>query len=107
MDDHHGYHDIGGDPGEGPVDREEHDYALWEKRVDAFLMLLSNKERDLVKVDELRRGIEAIGPAAYEMSYYDRWITSISNALIDRGVITSEELGRRMDEIQKREEGGA
>src|SRR5262245_53684814 len=29
-----GYHDVGGLV-LGPIDRSEHDYALWEKRVDA------------------------------------------------------------------------
>ncbi|MBT3352312.1 MAG: nitrile hydratase subunit beta [Nitrospinaceae bacterium] len=97
---------MGGEPGGGPIDQNEHEYALWEKRVDAFLMLLSNKERDLVKVDELRKGIEAIGPQAYEeMSYYERWITSISNALLERGVYTSEELSRKMAEIEVRLKG--
>ncbi|HBK78865.1 MAG TPA: hypothetical protein DDZ83_04125 [Nitrospinae bacterium] len=106
MDDHHGYHDIGGEPGGGSIDRSEHDYALWEKRVDALLMLLSAREPKLVRVDELRRGIESIGPKAYEMSYYERWITSISNALLERGAITSEELGRKMAEIEARQETG-
>src|SRR5262249_8999803 len=35
-----GYHDIGGLPA-GPIDRCEHDKALWEKRVHALLVLLS------------------------------------------------------------------
>jgi hypothetical protein len=105
MDDHHGHHDMGGEPGGGPIDQTGHDYALWEKRVDALLMLLSNPSRALVRVDELRRGIESIGPSAYEeLTYYERWITSISNVLIERGVYTSDELGRKMAEIETREE---
>ncbi|MGH8632209.1 MAG: hypothetical protein ACREU7_15790, partial [Burkholderiales bacterium] len=45
-----GYHDIGGLP-LGPVEQNQHDYALWEKRVDAMLVLLANK--GLISVDEL------------------------------------------------------
>jgi len=30
----------------------EHDYAIWEKRVDALLMLLSNRDQPLVSTDE-------------------------------------------------------
>ena len=37
-----GYHDIGGLP-LGEIDRGDHDYAMWEKRVDAMLVLLSKK----------------------------------------------------------------
>jgi hypothetical protein len=100
-----GYHDMGGLPA-GPVERGEHDYALWEKRVDALLVLLSAKERDLVRVDELRRGIEQLGPGAYdELSYYERWIASITDVLLGKGVITSDELGRRMAEIEARATG--
>ena len=43
---------MGGLPA-GPVERNEHDYALWEKRVDAMMILLSKK--GLMTVDELRR----------------------------------------------------
>lgn len=99
-----GHHDMGGLPA-GPVARDEHDYALWEKRVDALLVLLSDKKRGLIKVDELRRGIEQLGAKAYdEMSYYERWIASITSNLLEKGVISSEELGRRMAEISARRE---
>ena len=94
------HHDMGGLEA-GPVVPSEHDYAPWEKRVDALMMLLS--ARGLLKVDELRRNIEAIGPEAYDrMSYYERWITSITQTLLQRGVLTSDELGRRMEEMKAR-----
>jgi hypothetical protein len=96
-----GYHDMGGDPA-GPVDRHEHDAALWEKRIDALYLLLAQK--GLVKVDELRRGIETLGADAYErMSYYERWMASVTNALLQKGVITVDELGRRMAEVEARD----
>lgn len=89
----------------GPVERSEHDYAPWEKRVDAIMRLLSGRERRILKVDELRRGIEELGPGAYdELSYYERWIASITNLLIEKGVIEIDELGRRMAEIEARHE---
>jgi hypothetical protein len=91
-----GHHDMGGLPG-GRVDPGEHDYALWEKRVDALMVLLS--QRRLLKVDELRRHIETLGPEAYEaMGYYERWMHAIAQTLIQRGVISVEELGRKMAE---------
>ena len=96
------HHDMGGQPA-GAVQRTEHDYALWEKRIDALLVLLSGKDRKLMTVDELRKNIEAIGPDAYDkMTYYERWINSIAQTLIQRGVITTEELGRKMEEVGKR-----
>jgi hypothetical protein len=93
---------MGGQPA-GPVERAEHDYSLWEKRVDAMLVLLAGKKRQLMTVDELRKNIEALGPQAYDrMSYYERWIHSIAQTLVQRGVITIEELGCKMADVEER-----
>jgi len=93
---------MGGEPA-GPVDRSEHDHAPWEKRVDALLRLLTDRKRRIMTVDELRRGIEDLGPGAYdEMSYYQRWIASITENLLEKGVITVDELGRKMAEVEAR-----
>jgi hypothetical protein len=97
------HHDIGGLPA-GAIAPTEHDYALWEKRVDALMMLLSSKDRQLLTVDELRRNIESLGPDAYDkMNYYERWIYAITQTLIQRGVITVDELGRKVKAVQDRE----
>jgi hypothetical protein len=100
-----GHHDIGGLP-LGPIDREQHDYALWEKRVDALLVLLANK--GIITVDELRNGIETLGADQYErLTYYERWIASVTRALVAHGVITTDELGRRMADVGRRGGGPA
>lgn len=94
------HHDMGGEPAT-PVERREHDYGLWEKRVDALLVLLTSKQR--MNVDELRRNIESLGAEAYDkLSYYERWIHSIGQTLIQRGVISVDELGRKMAEVEQR-----
>ena len=95
-------HDMGGMPA-GPVERGEHEYAPWEKKVDAILRLLADSTRRVMTVDELRRGIEELGAAGQDgMSYYERWISSITNVLLEKGVITVDELGRRMAEVEAR-----
>jgi predicted transcriptional regulator len=87
---------MGGLPA-GPVERDEHAYDLWEQRVDALMMLLSHKDRQLLRVDELRRNIESLGAEAYDrMGYYERWMHAIVQTLIQRGVISIDELGRAM-----------
>jgi hypothetical protein len=99
------HHDMGGLPA-GPVLPAEHDYALWEKRVDALMMLLSR--RGLLTVDELRRNIEGLGRDAYDrMTYYERWIYAITQTLIERGVISVDELGRTMEVVRTRAAHGA
>lgn len=98
------HHDMGG-LAAGPVDRAEHDHAPWEKRVDAILRLLADPRRRILRVDELRRGIEELGPSVYdELNYYERWIASISNMLVEKGVIGIDELGRKMAEAEARHE---
>jgi Nitrile hydratase beta subunit len=99
------HHDMGGLPA-GKVELTEHDYVEWERRVDALMMLLSGVQghKKLMTVDELRKNIEALAPEAYDrMSYYERWVTSITQTMIQRGVITTDELGRKMVEIEKRD----
>ena len=105
MDEARRHHDMGG-LSAGAVDqRSEHAHAAWEKRVDALMRLLSHDERKLLKVDELRRGIESIGPDAYDSySYYERWMESITQIMLEKGVITVSELGERMATVKQREE---
>lgn len=91
---------MGGLPAE-PINRAEHIFAAWEKRVHAILNLLANK--GVMNVHELRRGIEAISADEYDrLGYYDRWITSISSNMVQKGVFTVDELGRKLAEIEER-----
>ena len=90
-----GNHDMGGLVA-GEINKNEHDYALWEKRVDALMMLLTN-DLQIMTVDQLIKGIEALPPTAYDhMTYYERWISSITNGLVEAGVISPEELRSKM-----------
>jgi len=101
-----GHHDMGGLPA-GRVEPSEHDYAEWERRVDALMVLLSGVKGGAPRltVDELRKNIEAIGPEAYEkMGYYERWVTSITQTMIQRGIVTTEELGRKMEQVRARQD---
>ena len=94
------YHDMGGLPA-GNIERSEHDYADWERRVDAMGVVLSQKR--LLTVDQRRRAIETLTPQAYDsLSYYERWVIALGQTLIQRGIITSAELARRMLEVEKR-----
>ena len=91
---------MGGLPA-GKVDRSEHDYAEWERRVDAMAVLLGRKRR--LTVDERRRAIETLTPQAYDaLSYYERWVVALGQTMIQRGLITSAELAMKMREVGKR-----
>jgi hypothetical protein len=98
------HHDMGGQPAE-PIHRIEHDYAEWERRIDAMAILLWGIKggKKLMSVDEHRKNIEALPPQDYDrMAYYEKWIVALTGTLIQRGVITSDELGRKMQEVEKR-----
>lgn len=100
-----GYHDLGGAPA-GAIDRANHDYTLSEKRVDALFVLLGDAKRRLLAVDEHRRAIEALGADAYErLGYYERWIAALANLLVEKGVLSRDEIAARIAEIRAR--GGA
>ncbi len=73
------------------VDTGDHALTEFDRTVDAVRGLLGAKK--VMSVDELRRGIEAIPEAEYHrLSYYQRWIRSIADNLMVRGVITEAEL---------------
>lgn len=94
-------HDRGGWPGAGSIDRTEHEYSMWEKRIDALLVLLSRKQ--LIRVDEHRRAVEGLGPSAYEaLRYYERWITAIEQLMVEKGVLTREEIDRKVKDLEAR-----
>ena len=96
------HHDMGG-LSAGPVEQTEHDYTPWEKRVDAILRLVGDDKRQLINLEEHRRAMEELGPGAYdELSYYERWISAITTILIEKGVISIDELGRRMEDVKTR-----
>jgi hypothetical protein len=92
-------HDRGGWPDDTPIDRAEHDLALWEQRTDAMMRLLSSPDRRIIRVDELRRSIESIEPEKYETyGYYQRWLTALEMLVVEKGVVTREELDTRLAE---------
>ncbi|MEP5151843.1 ScnB-like protein [Planktotalea sp.] len=87
----------------GPICESEHDFSLWEKRVDALMILCSGK--GFFTVDGLRRALEDMGEDAFEnMSYYERWIAAINQNLVEKGAYSLEELGAKMAEVKARGE---
>lgn len=94
--------DVGGLPA-GPIDREEHATTLFEKRVDALVMLLTSPEVGAFKVDALRRAIEQNTAEDYRrFGYYDKWIRAIRDLLIEQEILTAEEIDARIADIRKR-----
>lgn len=96
-----GVHDLGGQEA-GAIDMAEHELAHWEWRVDGLIRMLAEKGimKDLA---QLRDGIERLGPDVYErLSYYERWAASAAKMAIDAGVVTQQELDRRIEELRRK-----
>ncbi len=52
----------------------------------------------IMNVDELRRGIESMEPAAYERAgYYERWVYSMETILTEKGVLEPGEVDARLE----------
>ncbi len=95
-----GPHDLGGLPA-GPVDTSPHDMTYWEKQIDAMNMLLAQK--GLRRTDENRRYIESLGHDAYNtLSYYERWTAALARQMIDKGVITQDEIDSKIGQVRAR-----
>ena len=93
---------MGGDPA-GHINHDQHDFALWEKRVDALMVLASSV--GLMNTDSLRRVLEDMGKDAYEtMSYYERWISSVSQNMVEAGAFSTAELADKMAQVKARGE---
>ena len=93
-------HDRGGWPEAGPIDRDEHDLSMWEKRTDALMRTLRGKH--YMTVDEMRRAIESIELRRYEqLGYYERWAEAMEILLIEKGVLSREEIDRKVVELDQ------
>ncbi len=94
-----GHHDIGGDPA-GPIDQTEHVLSDWEILADAVNQALGAV--GVKRTDELRRVREEMDEEAYkDMSYYERWIASMETILIEKKILTREEIDRKLADFDK------
>ena len=94
-----GHHDIGGLPGGGPIDQAEHQLSDWEILADAVNQALGAK--GIKRTDEMRRAREEMDSAAYrDMTYYERWIASIEAILIEKKILTEDEINRKLAQFE-------
>jgi nitrile hydratase accessory protein len=71
--------------------------APWEGR--SFGLALALHEQGLFDWEEFRRrliGSIAAGPAD---DYYEQWLRALENLLVDKGILTREEIAARVQEF--------
>ena len=76
--------------------------AAWEARV--FGMTISMHERQLFGWNEFRDElIEEIGEAdraGSSSTYYERWLEAFEHLLVEKGLLTHEELAARLEDFE-------
>ena len=74
---------------------------VWEKRCHALLDVLDYYK--IVNTEEKRRGTENMGSEmAAKLSYYEKWIISASNCLLQKGILTPDEIAVKTKEVASR-----
>ena len=95
-----GPHDLGG-LDFGPIDPDEHPFTFWEKQIDAIRAVIGAKK--IVSTHENRRTIEQLGHDAYDtLNYYERWTAALQRQMIDKGILTQDEIDQRVAEVRHR-----
>lgn len=99
-----GIHDVGGRQGFGQVVRQQDEPAFhesWEAGVYACMLAVMGRA-GLGNLDRFRYAIERMDPVAYlTHTYYGRWLAGLETILEEEGLLSGEDIDRRM-----RERGG-
>ena len=91
-----GIHDLGGRQGFGRIRHTPNGspfHAEWEKRANALYGLAVRA--GILNMDEYRHAIERMAPRHYlSASYYERSLTGLATLLVEKGLVTPDELER-------------
>jgi len=86
--------DVGGMEGFPPIEPEADDapfHADWEAHV--FAMNRALRGAGIYNLDEFRDAVERMPVQEYlAASYYERWFHAIGTLLVEKGVLTEEEV---------------
>ena len=90
-----GVHDMGGSPG-GTIDKSQHETEDWERLADAVTVVLDKK--GIKTTDEHRRAQESLENYR-ELGYYERWVAATEILLVEKGILTREEIEAKVNEL--------
>ena len=93
-------HDMGGRHEDfGPIDRSSHQIEDRERLADAVNYVLNAKGHKTT--DEMRRAIESLDEYK-EMGYYERWAAAAELLVVEKGLLTKEEVDTRTADLERR-----
>lgn len=100
-----GFHDIGGKSA-GPVDPSHREELPWEKLTVALSNVLGAQGHKIAIVHEARRAREELPEEDYNrLAYFERAAQVTANLLVEKDVLTHDEIAQRMQEIRARTKG--
>ena len=97
-----GIHDMGGVPGYGRVEPEENEpvfHSEWEGRVFGLVTT--------VRGGFSRKRLEALDPDVYLAGYYQRWMIAFEHGLLERGIVSEQELEAKTEHFRANPDAGA
>ena len=94
-----GPQDIGGEEA-GAVDTIDHGMKFWERQANGLRSVLQRNR--IVRTDELRRAAEDLGARYSELAYFEITTSALRTVLLEKGLITEQELTEKMSEIRAR-----
>ena len=96
-----GGQDLGGMQGFEPIAPQVNEpvfHAPWEKR--AFAITVACGFGGEWNTDMARHARESLNPALYLRStYYEKWLLGLEKLLIERGILSKQEIAQRMAEL--------
>jgi hypothetical protein len=95
-----GPHDVGG-LADGPIDTQTHALTFWEKQIDGLRAAIAVK--GIINIHETRAAVEALGHDAYNtLDYYERWTATLCRQMIEKGLLTQDEIDARVAIVKTR-----
>jgi hypothetical protein len=92
--------DLGGGEA-GPILQTDHELLPWEKRCHALLDILDVHK--IINTEEKRRSVEELGSEMVgKLGYYERWIVGAANLLLQKRILTPDEIARKTAEVGAR-----
>src|SRR4051794_34313960 len=85
----------------GAISMTEHPLEPWEKRCHALLDILDYHK--IINTEEKRRAVEELGSEMIgKLSYYERWIVGAANLLLQKQILTPDEIARKTAQVEAR-----
>jgi len=87
-----------------PHRQGQHEVEDWERLADAVTTALDGK--GIKTTDEHRRAQESLPPEEYaSLSYFERWVAATERLLVEKGILTREEIHGKAEELKRRWDG--